>query len=186
MSVSVRQLDSQCKMADYLTLPQLETILPAHVIQEVLTACEAWEQREKKLNMQAMIYLIIALALYPQCSTREVYRRLLEGLHDGLSLQDEVPTAGALCQRRQQLAVTPLRALFARIARPLALPLLWSSQGGPVAATDQGRRTDALRYAYQGRMDRGRSGADAHHGHSALTTWDQERGTQMLSRRLPR
>lgn len=122
MSMSVRQLEPQCKLAHYLTLPQLETIIPPQVIQEVLTECEAWEQREKKLNMQAMIYLIMALALYPQCSTREVYRRLLEGLCAGPVQQDEVPTAGALCQRRQQLAVTPLRSLFARIARPLALP----------------------------------------------------------------
>jgi hypothetical protein len=122
MSGSVRQIDLDCKVADHLSLPQLETIIPAQVIQEVLTACEAWEQREKKLNMQAMIYLIIALALYPHCSTREVYRRLLEGLPATWSQQEEVPTAGALCQRRQQLAVTPLRTLFARIARPLARP----------------------------------------------------------------
>jgi Insertion element 4 transposase N-terminal len=66
MSASVRQIDPQCKIADYLSLPQMETIIPSQVIQEVLTVCQAWEQREKKLNMQAMIYLIIALALYPQ------------------------------------------------------------------------------------------------------------------------
>jgi hypothetical protein len=119
---TVPQLAPQCKPADVLTLPQLETILPATVIQEVLTDCDAWEKREKKLNMQAMIYLIIALALYPHCNTREVYRRLLEGLPAAWSQQEEVPTAGALCQRRQQLAVTPLRTLFARIARPLARP----------------------------------------------------------------
>src|SRR5579859_588001 len=78
--VSVRQIDPQCKLAQYVSLPQLETIIAPHVVQDVLSQCEAWEQREKKLNMQAMTYLIIALALYPQCSTREVYRRLLEGL----------------------------------------------------------------------------------------------------------
>ena len=100
MSVNVRQMEAQCKIAASLTLPQLETVIAPQVIQEVRTSCEAWEQREKKLNMQAMIYLIIALALYPHCSTREVYRRLLEGLPDAPSLQDEVPTAGALCQRR--------------------------------------------------------------------------------------
>ena len=122
MSASVRQLDLHCKVADHLSLPQLETIIPTQVVQDVLTQYEAWEQREKKLNMQAMIYLIIALALYPQCSTREVYRRLREGLPDAHSPQDEVPTAGALCQRRQQLGVTALRALFVRVARPIALP----------------------------------------------------------------
>lgn len=122
MSTTVPHLDPHCKPAALLTLPQLETIIPTHVIQDVLTQCEAWEQREKKLNRQAMIYLIMALALYPQCSTREVYRRLLEGLPDDLRGQDEVPTAGALCQRRHQLGVTALRTLFTRLARPLALP----------------------------------------------------------------
>ena len=80
------------------------------------------EQREKKLNRQAMIYLIIRLSLSPQCSTREVWRRLVEGLSDGLLHQDDVPTAGALCQRRHHLGGTPMRTLFARIARPLARP----------------------------------------------------------------
>jgi hypothetical protein len=106
----------------FLTLPQLETIVPPHLIQAVLSECEAWEQRAKKLNMQAMIYLLMALALYPHCSTREVYRRLLQGRWEPALASQQVPTAGALCQRRQQLAVTPLRRLVARIARPLALP----------------------------------------------------------------
>lgn len=122
MSHTVRHIDPQCKPAHALTVPQLETIIAPGVIQEVLTEYEAWEQREKKLNMQAICSLIMALALYPQCSTREVYRRLLEGLCEPALQQEEVPTAGALCQRRQQLAVTPLRALFARLARPQALP----------------------------------------------------------------
>jgi Insertion element 4 transposase N-terminal/Transposase DDE domain len=122
MSESVRQLDPQCKIADHLTLPQLETIIAAHMIQDVLTECEAWEQREKKLKMQAMVYLVIALALSPHCSTREVSRRLLEGLPQELIQQEEVPTAGALCQRRQQLAVTPMRTLFDRLAHPIARP----------------------------------------------------------------
>ena len=57
---------------------------------------------------------------------------------DGLSYQDEVPTAGALCQRRQQLGVTPLRELFARLAHPIALPQTRSAFrfGLRVLATD--------------------------------------------------
>ena len=51
MSTSVNQIDRECKIADYVTLPQLETIIPSHVIQEVLTECDAWEERERKLNM---------------------------------------------------------------------------------------------------------------------------------------
>jgi len=122
MPSSVRQIDPQCKITDHISLPQMETIIAPHLIQEVLSDCLAWEQREKKLKMQAMSYLIIALALYPHCSTREVWRRLLEGLSDDISHQQEVSTAGAFCQRRQQLGVTPMRSLFARIACPLAVP----------------------------------------------------------------
>ena len=59
-------------MVDYLTLPQLETIIPPEGIPELLTEYEAWQQREKKLTRQAMTYLIMALALSPHCSTREV------------------------------------------------------------------------------------------------------------------
>src|SRR5436305_1129554 len=122
MSTSVKQIDPQCKIADYMTLPQLETIIPPHAIQEVLTECDAWEERERKLNMQAMVYLIIGLAIYPKCSTREVYRRLMEGLPLEYEKEDYVPTAGALCQRRKQLGVTPLRTLFTRLAHPVAQP----------------------------------------------------------------
>lgn len=39
---------------------------------------------------------------------------------DAISLQGEIPTASALCQRRQQLGVTPMRMLFDRCARPIA------------------------------------------------------------------
>ncbi|GHO87299.1 transposase [Dictyobacter formicarum] len=111
----------QCKLTDYVSLPQMETIIAPHVVHDVLTRCDAWEEREKKISMPSMVYLIIALALYPTASTREVWRRLVEGLsEDAISIQDEIPTAGALCQRRQQLGVTPMRMLFDRCARPIA------------------------------------------------------------------
>jgi hypothetical protein len=41
MSVTVYQMDRQCKIAAHLSLPQLETILPPSVIQEVRTSCQA-------------------------------------------------------------------------------------------------------------------------------------------------
>jgi hypothetical protein len=121
MTLSIRQIDPQCKMTDYLSLPQMETIIPAHVIQDVLNDCDAWEHREKKVSMQSMIYLIMSLSLFPSLSTREVWRRLIDGLgEDGIRYQDQVPTAGALCQRRQQLGVTPMRMLFDRCVYPIA------------------------------------------------------------------
>jgi hypothetical protein len=121
MTMSIRQIDPQCKMTSYLSLPQFETIIAPHVVQDVLTRSDAWERREKKISMQSMVYLNIALSLYPTKSTREVWRTMMAGLsEDGIVHEKDVPTAGALCQRRKQLGVTPMRMLFDRCAHPIA------------------------------------------------------------------
>jgi hypothetical protein len=90
-------------------------------VEQVLSDCDAWEQREKKLSMSAIVYWLIGLSLFPQCSMREVWRRLVDGWKAIWPPEQwEVPTTGALCQRRAQLGVTPMRELFARCVHPIA------------------------------------------------------------------
>ena len=89
----------------------------------MLTECQAWETREKKLSMQAIVYFVIALSLLSGHGMREVWRRLIEGFqHIWSQAHLHLPTAGALCQRRKQLGLLPMRRLFERCARPLASP----------------------------------------------------------------
>ncbi len=110
--------DKVCQQMDW---PLVASILPPALVSEVLTDCQAWEQREKKISMHALVYFLIGLSVFADQSMREVWRSLIEGLQTvGRDLEPEVPTASALSQRRQHLGVTPMRDLFARVVHPLA------------------------------------------------------------------
>lgn len=113
----------ESKPCQQISLPLLESIIPSDLVQHVLTENDAWERREKKLNMQAIIYHLIGQQLFHDLSASEVWRRLLEGWNASRGEASEaIPTPGAFSQRRKALGVTPLRDLFARVVHPLAGP----------------------------------------------------------------
>lgn len=122
MSVaSVPHLALSSKCSHQLSWSLVASILPPEQVSAVLTDCQAWEKREKKISMQALIYFIISLSLFADRSMRDVWRELLEGYQAvGYDLEPLVPSASALCQRRAQLGVEAMRDLFARTVHPLA------------------------------------------------------------------
>ena len=123
MPFSVRHFLEDDKLCHHMDLAVLQDIYPREVIEQVLTDCHAWEKREKALNMVAIVYLVIAMSLFPRLKLSGVLRRLASGARFLWSDPNEaVPTDGAICQRRQQLAVTAVRHLFRRCCRPLATP----------------------------------------------------------------
>jgi hypothetical protein len=67
----------------------------------------------KKLNMRAIAYWLIGLHVFATCSMLEVWRRLVDGRQAIWPSQWwDLPTAGALCQRRAQLGVTVMRSVL--------------------------------------------------------------------------
>ena len=111
----------ESKVCHQLSWSLVSSMLPASLINEVLTDCQAWEQREKKINMQALVYFILGLSLFADRGMPEVWRELIEGQQAvGIHLESQVPSASALSQRRTQLGVAPMRELFARAVHPLA------------------------------------------------------------------
>src|SRR5258706_8496290 len=81
--------------------------------------------------MVTILYLVIALTLFPRLTVGGVLRRLASGAR--LLWPDPrqaVPSDGAICQRRQQLGVTPVRQLFRRCCRPQATPRLRAPSAG--------------------------------------------------------
>src|SRR5258708_12412535 len=73
--------------------------------------------------MVGIVYLVIALTLFPRLTVGGVLRRLASGARFlWPDPREAVATDGAICQRRQQLGVTVLRQLFRRCCRPLATP----------------------------------------------------------------
>jgi Insertion element 4 transposase N-terminal/Transposase DDE domain len=121
MPFSVRHFLEDDKLCHHMNLEVLQDIYPQEVVEQVLTDCRAWEKREKALNMVVIVYLVIAMCLFPRLRLSGVLRRLASGARFLWSDPGEpVPTDGAICQRRQQLGVTAVRHLFRRGCPPLA------------------------------------------------------------------
>ncbi len=123
MPFSVRQIALDDKLCHQVNLEVLQEVYPLETVEQVLRDCHAWEKREKALTMVAIVYLVIALTLFPRLTVGGVLRRLASGARFlWPNPSEEVATDGAICQRRQQLGVTVMRQLFRRCCRPLATP----------------------------------------------------------------
>lgn len=123
MPYSIRQLAPESSFCQELHLDVFDQILAPSVISDVLTDTNAWEQRERRLNMQVTISLIIAMGLLPTLSIPHVLQKMAHGLrYIWPDPEVKLPGASALSRRRQQLGVRPLRELFERVCQPQATP----------------------------------------------------------------
>src|SRR5438105_2784656 len=114
MPFSVRQITQDDKLCHQVNLEVLQEVYPRETVEQVLSDCHAWEKREKALSMVAIVYLVIALTLFPRLTIGGVLRRLASGARFLWPDPNEaVATEGAIGQRRQQLGVTVLRQLSA-------------------------------------------------------------------------
>ncbi len=120
MPYRLRQIALDDKMCQQVSLDVLEPIYPRSVICEQLSVHQAWEERERCLNMLVMIYLLLAAALWTRLSFPRVLEKLARPLHVlGLPLSAVRVVASAITYRRQQLGSAPLQGLFAHCCRPL-------------------------------------------------------------------
>src|SRR5205085_12491747 len=68
-------------------------------------------------------YLVILLCLLPRHSLQAIYARLSRAWRWlSASESEAVPTAAALCYRRNTLGIGVLRRLFRQVCRPIATP----------------------------------------------------------------
>src|SRR5919205_4074718 len=77
----------------------------------------------QKLTVEATIWTLIAMNLYTHMALGHVLRKLAQGLR--FIWPDpsyRVPGASALIYRRYQLGALPVKALYERLARPIATP----------------------------------------------------------------
>jgi hypothetical protein len=124
MARTPARLPDGTRISDHVTLGVLTMTVPAGLIDAVLADTGRQSQRQRQLPARLVVYYVMALALYAQASYGEVLRCLLEGvrwLHRrgaDLALADK----SAITKARTRLGPTPLKELFARVARPLAEP----------------------------------------------------------------
>src|SRR6266567_4816142 len=111
------------KMCQQVSLNVFEQIYPRETICEQLSLHQAWEERERCLNMVVLISILLAAALWTRLAFPRVLERLARPLHVlGLPLCAMQVKGSAISYRRQQLGVAPLQGLFARCCRPLCTP----------------------------------------------------------------
>ncbi|MFD7046002.1 transposase domain-containing protein [Rhodococcus jostii] len=72
-------------MSDRISLGVLTSVCPPEVIDDVLTECGRVERRNRLLPARVVVYYVLALALFSNCSYEEVMRKLVAGLECGVS-----------------------------------------------------------------------------------------------------
>jgi hypothetical protein len=110
------------RLTDRISLGVLAEVLPRDLIEEVLDATGRREQRSRRLPAHVMVRFCLAMCLFFDDDYEEVMRLLVGSLKDMGSWRDEwtVPSTSAITQARQRLKADPLRALFERVAVPVA------------------------------------------------------------------
>src|SRR5687768_230641 len=111
-------LPAGTRLSDHISLGVLAKTFPLDRVQRVLADTGKQSERERDLPAHVMVYYVIALALYMSASTREVLRRLLEGLR-WLWGAEAVRVAGksGISQARTRLGAEPLRRLHDQLVR---------------------------------------------------------------------
>src|SRR5258708_14710800 len=123
MRYRLRHLDLDDKMCQHVNLEIIAQIYPQRIICEQLSLHDAWEERERALNMVVVIHLLLAAALWTRLALPRVLERLARPLHVlGLCPSAMQVKASAVRYRRQQLGVAPLQGLLARCCRPMCTP----------------------------------------------------------------
>ena len=121
MGFMIREIDTNCTFSSALTVDALRQALPPEAITRVIAQEGVGEARQRRLTMVLVVWLVIALHLYPTVSIGGVLRKLARGLRfiwpdPSIGL----PTDSAIAYRRSQLGARPIVALFKQICQPIA------------------------------------------------------------------
>jgi len=116
-------LPAGSRVTDYISLGVVTKTFPITVVRAALSTTDRASIRERDLPAHVMMYYVIALALYMQCSAREVLRCLLEGIQWllGPSQAIKVTCKSGISQARTRLGWEPVCALHDQVVRPIAV-----------------------------------------------------------------
>lgn len=124
MERSLRQITSTVHWTREITLDVLCERISSIRIMSVLARLGVSERRVRKLTMELIVLLCIGMNLFTEEAIDDVLQKLIAGQRF-LTLTDEKQMgsgASAICQRRQQLGVAPMVALYREVCQPLATP----------------------------------------------------------------
>lgn len=124
MARTRKTLPAKVDIAHLISAGVLANVCPRTLIEEVLADTGKASQRERLLPAPAVVYCVMALALWREAPLEEVLRVVCEGLHwlggaDGGAVQ---ASKSAISQARTRLGSKVMRQLAERVLRPLAPP----------------------------------------------------------------
>jgi hypothetical protein len=117
-------------------LGELTQVVDFALVDAVLEETGTRERRLRLLPSRVVVYFVLALALFEDCSYRGVWGKLVAGL-EGLVLVR--PAVSSLSRARRRIGAAPLRRLFEILAGPVAHRGQSGSFWGPA---DRGCRRD--------------------------------------------
>jgi len=125
-------------LSDLVSVGVLTRTFPPALVDEVIAEVGRTEQRHRALPARVMAYFSIGMALHSEGSYEDVLGLLTDGLAWAADTDPvKLPSKSAIFQARARLGAEPLRALFDRVAQPLAEP-------GAAGAWLAGRRLVAI------------------------------------------
>ena len=124
MARTRKALPETIDVAHLISAGVLASICPRGLIEEVLAQTGKGSQRERLLPAPAVVYYVMALALWREAPLEEVLRVVCEGLQwlSGGRAGAVQASKSAISQARTRLGPEVMRQLAARVLRPLARP----------------------------------------------------------------
>ncbi|TQS26190.1 transposase domain-containing protein [Microbispora sp. KK1-11] len=126
--------DADGRLPDWLSIGVVAASIPRETVDRALLETGRQARRsDGKLPPYLMVYFAMGMALFPDGDYEDVAGRLIDtfsswGCWDP---RRERPTSGGITQARRRLGHEPLRALFARVAVPVADPAVPGAFLGP-------------------------------------------------------
>lgn len=124
MARTRKTLAARVDVAHLISAGVLASVCPRALIEEVLAATGKASRRERLLPAPAVVYYVMALALWREAPLEEVLRVVCEGLQwlAGGEIGAIQASKSAISQARTRLGSQVMRQLAERVLRPLAAP----------------------------------------------------------------
>lgn len=124
MARTRKALPAKVDVAHLISAGVLASVCPRALIEDVLAATGKSSQRERLLPAPAVVYYVMALALWREAPLEEVLRVVCEGLQwlGGGQAEAVQASKSAISQARTRLGSEVMRQLAERVLRPLAPP----------------------------------------------------------------
>jgi Insertion element 4 transposase N-terminal/Transposase DDE domain len=112
---------SDQRLSDHISVGVLTRVFPPELVDAVVAESGRTQRRQRLLPARVVVYYVLAMALFADCSYEEVMRQLVEGLAWSCGWRQEwsVPSSAAIAKARRRLGREPLELLFRSVAHPI-------------------------------------------------------------------